>query len=289
MIPTHVGALALVSFLVASLLAALAIATARRGDRRPVVAMGWIALTYFPASNLMVATGQLLADRTLYGATVGAALALAWTLDALPTVVRRAAMACAALLIASGVIVTARYAYTWTSHRSLWTRLIHAEPEEHLGYKLLGMDARARGDRERAVTLLAHARAMAPTDRQIRFEYGQALYEARRYDEAVAVFGGLLGDADVRDEPAFVGLYLDAVGRSRGAQAVVDASRPLQRTKSAATASLYAGLALERLGQMAAADSAYAAGLVARPGDTDLLLRRGAIAAGRGAVAPARP
>ena len=38
-------------------------------ERRPLVALGWIVLTYLPAANLLTATGQIIADRTLFGAT----------------------------------------------------------------------------------------------------------------------------------------------------------------------------------------------------------------------------
>jgi tetratricopeptide (TPR) repeat protein len=273
-VPSHRAGLALASALVASAAIALAVRLARRGDRRPLVALGWIGLTYFPASNLLVATGQILSDRTLFGATVGVALMLAWALDRVPARARRIAVGLALLLVAHASLVTLRYAVTWTSHRALWRQLIEVEPAEHLGYKLLGMDARARGESNLAVTLLARARTMAPADRQIRFEYGQALYEARKFAEAADELGALLRDEDVRDEPGAVRMYLDAVGRSRGAQAVVDAARPLLGSGSAASAALYTGMAYEQLGRPASADSAYAAGLQASPRDSSLLARR---------------
>ena len=273
LVPTHAAMWAAASAGVALLVLALAVHAARRGDRRPAVAVGWIVLTYLPAANLLVATGQILSDRTLFGATVGVALAVAWALDPLAAHsprTRRLALLVLGLVIAHGAFVTVRYAMVWTTHRSLWTDLVRVEPREHLGYKLLGMDARARGERARAVALLGRAHAMAPTDRQIRFEYGQALYEAARFGEAAAVLGALLDDDDVQREPAAVGLYLDAVGRARGAAAVVDAAAPLVRTPAAATAALYIGLAYQRLGRPANADSAWRAGLAATPGDSAL-------------------
>jgi hypothetical protein len=72
-------------------------------------------------------------------------------------------------------------------------------------------------------------------------------------------------------------MYLDAEGRSRGAQGVVDAGTPLLHGEAAATAALYVGTAYEELGRRAAADSSYAMGLRAAPTDSTLLARRAAL------------
>ena len=87
----------------------------------------------------------------------------------------------------------------------------------------------------------------------------------------------MLRDSDVRREPEFVAMYLEAVGRSRGAEGVVAAGTPLLRSESAAVAALYVGAAEEQRGRFAAADSAYAIGLRAQPADTALQARRAAL------------
>jgi tetratricopeptide (TPR) repeat protein len=250
---------------------------ARRGDLRPLVALAWMALTYLPASNLLTATGQLIADRTLFGATVGAAMALAWAVDRVP---RRAAVALllvAAVAIARDALVSARYAVTWSSHRALWEHLVEVAPTEYRGYQLLGVDARERGDMARALPLLARAFAMEPRARRNRFEYGQVLYATGRYPQAAQVLAPLLAEGDVRREPQFVAMYLDAVGRSRGAAGVVAEGTPLLRSESAATVALYVGAAHEQLGQLAAADSVYRVGLRRSPGDSLLAAHRDAV------------
>jgi hypothetical protein len=111
----------------------------------------------------------------------------------------------------------------------------------------------------------------------VRFEYGQVLYSTARYADAVAVLAPLLRDGDVRREPAFVAMYLEAVGRSRGAEGVVAAGTPLLRSESAATAALFVGVAEEQLGRFTAADSVYAVGLRALPADSLLRARRAAL------------
>ena len=275
--PAQRAGFALLSVIIIVALAALCVVAMRRGDRRPLVALGWVVLTYLPASNLFAATGQILADRTLFGATVGAAMAVAWALDRLPTFGRKVALVLLALAIVRSSVVGFTYAVAWTSHRTLWARLAEVSPNEHLSYKLRGMDARARGDNAGAVVLLARALAMAPTDRQIRFELGQAEYASQRFAAAAKTLSPLLSDTDARGEPAFVALYLDATGRAAGAGAVVRAATPLMRSESGRVAALFAGTALEQLGQRDAADSAYSMGLRRAPGDSALAARLAAL------------
>lgn len=275
--PAHRSGLALLSGAIVIAVAAICVVMARRGDRRPLVALGWVMLTYFPASNLLAATGQILSDRTLFGATVGVAFAIAWGLDRLPQFGRRLAMVIIALVIGRAMLVGTHYAIAWTSHRSLWLRLAESQPNEHLSYKLLGMDARARGDTARALELLERAFAMAPADRQLRFEVGQAMYSAGRFGPAANTLAPLLKDGDARAEPGFIALYLDAVGRAAGPEAVVRAASSLLHSETASVAALFLGVALEQLGRPQAADSAYAIGLEHSSADSALLARRAAL------------
>ena len=64
-LPANRGALAALAVLSAFAVAALALLLARRGDRRPLIALAWAALAYLPASNLLTATGQLIAAPTV--------------------------------------------------------------------------------------------------------------------------------------------------------------------------------------------------------------------------------
>ena len=130
-------------------------------------------------------------------------------------------MLVAALAIGRDALASARYAVAWSSHRTLWERLVEVSPTEPRGYQLLGIDARERGDTARALPLLARAFAMEPRARRNRFEYGQVLYATGRHAQAAQVLAPLLANGDVRREPQFVAMYLDAVGRAHGAEAVV--------------------------------------------------------------------
>ncbi|MDB4884546.1 MAG: Tetratricopeptide 2 repeat protein [Gemmatimonadetes bacterium] len=276
-LPPSRAALALLSVLAAVALGAYTVARARRGETRPLVALAWVVLTYLPAANLLTATGQIIADRTLFGATVGVALAVGIFLERAPRYARRAALAVCTVALLRDAVASARYAEAWSSHRTLWTRLVETSPSEYRGYQLLGIDARERGDSTRALALLARAYAMEPRDRRVRFEYGEALYTTGRYAPAAEVLSPLLRDGDVRSEAGFVAMYLDAVGRSRGAAGVVAAGTPLLRGEAAIVAALNVGAAYEQLGRPSAADSAYASGLRASPTDSTLLARRASV------------
>ncbi len=276
-LPGQRAARAVVAVLVALALVGLAAALARRGDRRPLVSVAWIALTYLPASNLLTPAGPFIADRTLLGPTIGVAFALAWGIDRSSSRLRGLLIIATVALIVHDAWVSLRYAAVWSSHRTLWERLVQTSPAEYRGYQLLGIDAREHGDTARALPLLARAFAMEPRDRRVRFEYGQVLYTTARYAAAAEVLAPLLRDGDVRREPAFVAMYLDAVGRSRGAAGVVAAGTPLLRSESAALVALYVGAAHEQMGHLAVADSVYAVGLRAAPGDTLLRARRASV------------
>jgi tetratricopeptide (TPR) repeat protein len=204
-------------------------------------------------------------------------MALAWAVDRVPRRARVALLVVAAVALARDAMMSARYAVTWTTHRTLWEHLVEVAPAEDRGYQLLGVDARERGDMARALPLLARAFAMEPRARRNRFEYGQVLYATGRYPQAAQVLAPLLADGDVRREPQFMAMYLDAVGRSRGAEGVVAEGTPLLRSESAAAVALYVGAAHEQLGHLAAADSIYGVGLRSSPRDSLLLARRAAV------------
>lgn len=92
---------AVVSVALIAVLGAAAAARARSGDWRPLVALGWMAITFLPASNLLVPTGQLLAERTLYLPSVGVALLAGWLFARLAERVPARALALPVLALAS--------------------------------------------------------------------------------------------------------------------------------------------------------------------------------------------
>ncbi len=117
----------------------------------PVVAagLGWFVVTVLPVSNLLVPAGILLAERTLYLPSVGAALVLAGVVESVahraPARTRRLA---ATLGVAAGAALFVRTVErnpTWMSSYTVVNTLALEHPESYLG--LLGAGAGAGADR----------------------------------------------------------------------------------------------------------------------------------------------
>jgi hypothetical protein len=209
---------------------------ARRGDRRPLVAVGWMTIAFLPASNLLVATGQILAERTLYGASIGAAMALAWLADRAvdtsrafertPRLAVRAGVACALALAAlRSAAMTLEYDGTWRTNGALFQYLVAADPAGYRGHWLLALQAEQGARPDSALRELGRAYARFSGDRQLTIDYTNALLAARRPGDAARVASNLMRFADMRADSNAVGLYLSAVAQAYGA----DSARALAR------------------------------------------------------------
>lgn len=200
-----------VLLIVLSLAAYLA---ARRGERRPAVALAWVVLGYLPASNILLPTGILIADRALFLASVGAALGLAVLIDRARGRVReiaRGVLVAAALVMAGESLL---YAAAWTTHRTLWERLVAAAPDEPLGYALLGHDRRLHGDSARALELLARAVALDPRHASVRIEYATLLHASGRDADAAIVLAPVMADPAFRRDSTLAALWGDVQRRA---------------------------------------------------------------------------
>jgi tetratricopeptide (TPR) repeat protein len=222
---TSTAALSIAVVVLATLGAAV---LARRGDRRPLVAIGWIALSYFPASNLLVPTGQLLAERTLYLPTVGAAMLVAWALGRLIAAASRslpalraqlAVAAPVALIAALGAHEASNGVLPWQDSYTLFVSGINTTPTSARPYWLLGNWYNNKGDHKRGIAYLAHAHKLDPTDPVIVFYYTSALHQAGLYEPEL----GVLRDATRRipDSGPIRVMFLSAYGERRGADSLI--------------------------------------------------------------------
>jgi hypothetical protein len=234
--PTLSAALTLVVMVVALW---VCVRRARRGDRRPLAAVSWMLIAFLPASNLLSATGQILAERTLYGASVGVAMLIALTADAVLLRAAagggrghradRALVGAAALLM---VIVlaqrTSRAVRPWRSHAALFQQMIVADSASYRGRWLLGLDARSRGDTATALEWLGQAYARYPRDRQLLIDYSETLMRHDQPRQAAAVARGLMDWPELRRRPEAVALYLNALARGYGTDSALATSRWLR-------------------------------------------------------------
>ncbi len=266
-------------------------------DGRPLVAVLWTLVAFLPASNLLAATGQVLAERTLYVSSIGVTMLVAWTLAlALPHAVyaahairarapawrasnafqASAAVIAVALVLAAslqGALKARRYAAVWGDHKRLFTQMIVADSASYRGHQLLGREAMRANRRTEAEWHLARAYALYPRDRQTLISYSELLLDEKRPAEAARIARQLMQQPDLRTERGAVSLYLEATGRAWGPDSVLAAAQRLNVASPSAASALFIGLAHEARGNAAGALAAYRQGLRLVPTDSALLAR----------------
>ena len=255
---------AISTFIVLALAIVGAVRLARRApsrrDTRPVAAIGWMLLAFLPASNLFVATGQILAERTLYTPSIGIAMLLAWGLDRLAmekTVssalvnarpkARRVALlvSCFALttVCARFAVLARRAAAAWRSHRALIDQMIAADPRDYRGHYLLALELRRTQAVDTVARELATAYALYPRDAQLNFDYARFLLERHQSAEAVRVTQDLMDDPRMRRDADAIGIFLEVRGEAFGADSVLVTASRLYRETLHPTLALYMTLA----------------------------------------------
>ena len=219
---------AVLSLVITALLAAVATLFARRGDRRPLVALGWVAIAFLPASNLLVPTGQLLAERTLYLPSVGVALLAAWGIDRLYVSARALGGRFAAQLATGipagaialgGLLVAYPSVIPWQDNYTLFLWGIQTAPLASRPWQLMGDLYAEKGEHRKAIKYLQRAHALEPQNDNIVYFYAQELHAIGAYEGELA----LLRDAakeNPSSEQTWV-MYLVSLGTRRGPDSVL--------------------------------------------------------------------
>ena len=180
-------------------------------DRTPAVTLGvvWIGIALLPVSNLLLPTGILLAERTLYLPSVGAVLALGGVAERvsawLPSATaRRVAVGVMAVLLLVAGAHSALRARVWKDNASLLHQVEREAPSNYRAHRTLALYL----------------------DRQGRLDDA-----AREYRRSIALWGG---DPKVFENLA---ILLDRQGNDAAAVAVlraglaVDGAAPTMRSK----------------------------------------------------------
>ncbi|MGH7635220.1 MAG: tetratricopeptide repeat protein, partial [Gemmatimonadaceae bacterium] len=219
---------AVVSLATAALLVLAATLFARRGDRRPLVALGWVAIAFLPASNLLVPTGQLMAERTLYLPSVGVALLAAWGIDRVYGWARESSGAFAAQLATGvpaaaialgGLLVAYPSVIPWQDNYTLFLWGIQTEPLSSRPWQLMGDLYANKGEHYKALKYLQRAHALEPKNDNIVYFYADELHAIGAYEGELA----MLRDAakeNPSSEQTWV-MYLVALGTRRGPDSVL--------------------------------------------------------------------
>ena len=150
--------------------------------RAPVVSFGIVftALALAPVANVIVATGVLVAERTLFLPSVGVVLAMsgaaAWVAGRPhPALLRRAAAAAVVLAVVAGVARSATRHLVWKNEESLTLAAVVESPRSwraQLNHANLLFE---RGERPAAMQAYERAIALAPSSWQVRHAYARRL------------------------------------------------------------------------------------------------------------------
>ena len=210
------------------LLALLLIAWFMR-RRAPALAYGiaFAAIGLAPVSNVIVATGVLIAERTLFLPSVGLVIAIAgaaaWVTERWPSrTLRIAGVVAAFVLVAAGVARSAHRIDAWRGEDAFTLAAVRDSPRSwraNLNHANLLFD---RGQRQSAAAAYERAISLAPSAWQARHEYARRLRTAGDEEGALDQLGLSLVEQPENNEAVrdMIATLL-ALGRYTEARAIV--------------------------------------------------------------------
>lgn len=226
--------------------------SARR--RAPAVSFGilWTAIALAPVSNVIIATGVLIAERTLLLPSVGWMLVLGATVNFIirniPRTRRAVILAVTALAIA-GVVRSTLRQREWRDGDALTRAAVRDSPRSwraHANHADLLFRERRTAEARAAYT---RAIVLAPSPWWIRHDFARRLYEIGDHDAALAQLGTSLAE------------YPDQPGVLRDAVAVLITLGRYREARDIAARMLDSGREVGDLARLArVADSAFSAG-----------------------------
>ncbi len=167
------------------------LAAVRSRHSAPIVTFGlaWIGGTLLIVSNVIVPTGVLLAERSLYLPSVGLTLLVGWGAEVLARrlSVRHAAMAVTAVLALAAVRTVAR-APVWKAPEVFFTKLIEDQPASFRSQWTAGMLYYQMGRRDVGEQLVRAAVVTYPLYPNTWHDLGTQMQEDSRWAEAAGAF-----------------------------------------------------------------------------------------------------
>ena len=158
--------------------------------RMPVVAFGcdFMVLMLLPVTNLVAATGIVLAERTLYLPSVGFVLAIAsgaTLLERLPTPARIGAVVALLALLWSGMAWSSQRQRVWQDNDRLFRQTLLDAPDNYRSYWLWSRHLRAEGRIDQAVDALLLSTELYAKDPVVFEDLGQLQRKRGRCSLAV--------------------------------------------------------------------------------------------------------
>ena len=170
------------------LLTAVVALWARRGAPIVTFAIGWMVATIAILANILVPTGLLLGERTLYLPSVGAVLLLSWAWSLLD----RRKPALAVVLAAAVVVACAARVVTrnpvWRNNASVLPSLVRDAPGSYHAVWVAGMLAAERNQADSAEYFLRQALLIRPLAPPVWHDLASLLELEGRYKESADAF-----------------------------------------------------------------------------------------------------
>jgi hypothetical protein len=169
--------------------------------RRPVVTFGilWVAIGLFPVSNVLVPTGIVLAERTLFLATIGVVIA---SMDVIGDFARRVLVPSSAgrivmgtgtsLLLAMGLTRSYSRQTVWFDLPTLWFHAIIDAPNSYRAHHAYAQILFKAGAQRSAEYHYRRSLELFPRAWPIYLDYADKLREAGQCDPAVKLYYRLL-------------------------------------------------------------------------------------------------
>ena len=231
-------------------LVALVLALALRRRATPaLVAIGWIGVTMLPVANILVPTGVIVAERTLYLSSVGAVMLAGMGAEWLARRRTGFALALVGLLAAAGAARTWTRTKVWESNRSLFLTTAADYPTASWTHTMLGRIYVRNGEFSRGVD--EYRKALALFDRN-SFVWSEAIYAAAQAREMLLA-DSLVVEAERRTQNDYlvtVAHAFVAIEQHRYSESLRVARRILAVAPDSAAGLWYAGKAWAALGEV---------------------------------------
>ena len=258
-----------VSGVLLALLVAVAIFKRWRRDPTVAFALAWVPVTLAPVSNVLIVTGVLLAERTMYLPSVGVVLAAGWVIEWYGARAPRLTGALVAMVLVLFAARTWTRTEVWHDSRTFALTLLADHPESYrahwvMGRVLVAMGRTAEAEREYVVAreLFARDPVLWRESAELRLVDRDWTGAASLLGRALALRPGDPGDllrlADVRYQ---AGDYAGAVTAARAALAAAPDSL---------RAAIVIGAVARARGDVALADTTYARMTALHPGSWEM-------------------
>lgn len=180
----------------ALVLLAIGMLAVKAHHRWPAVTFAacWTAITLFPVSNLVVPTGILLAERTLFLPSVGAALAagagVSWIIGRAGgrAWLRRAVVAAGSMLLLFGIVRSALRQPVWRDNDTLFASLLVDAPLSYRTYWSHAHTLAAKHDRAGAELEYQRALDLYQDDPRLLSEMGDRYSTMNRCSDAMPLY-----------------------------------------------------------------------------------------------------